>query len=711
MSKTTDLKDRSPLKRLADETGTAIALVDEESRQVAAMNNNSICRHLNPGDGFSPACARFCGLAFRMAVEAGQMIGYECHAGLECRAVAVKTSGRTLTAIIGRTFVKADNYRKATERAISGDWSAYSPSDLFENVLLTGSMEALDKAAKRVQQAVTRPDAAESAAAAEIRPQQPAPPNIPAPVTAVPPASKIADVKPEPAVLPQEPPGQISETAPAGSERRTAEARAWRSFFSSLLKTDYHQAADSILEFLGHHYHFGSLVWLEKRGDSFENAATFGEMKNRRVRLGIGPDDKRLLDAFRREMPLELGERPGALSSAARTMFMFPIGIGEVSAAIATLDPIKDDKTKHQIARICHSIAPQLEILRLRSEVAHGETLATAVRRFSESLKRMDGGDMWLDLTQASAEMLGAERASLLVYDERSRTLEIKAMIGTTTAPPAGAEIGGRASKIVFSRNEIVAVSDVTRTSLKPTPRDRRYKTGSFISCPIALSGRTIGVMNFTDRASGQAFDRGSLELFQAIAPQLAVAVDRALLKEKAGEFEQLSVTDPLTGMLNRRYIEERLLEEVKRSNRHGFPMSFMMLDVDNFKTYNDRFGHPAGDEALKLVGHVIRETLRGADVAARFGGEEFAILLPQTTGDEAAAIAERIRDNMEHTQFPHREVTVSIGIASCSADLCSSSNIISAADKALYEAKRRGRNKVLAFETMDMQTVRSKVR
>jgi diguanylate cyclase (GGDEF)-like protein len=171
------------------------------------------------------------------------------------------------------------------------------------------------------------------------------------------------------------------------------------------------------------------------------------------------------------------------------------------------------------------------------------------------------------------------------------------------------------------------------------------------------------------------------------------------MLKNKAGEFEQLSVTDPLTGLLNRRYIEARLLEEVKRSNRHGFPMSFMMLDVDHFKSYNDQFGHPAGDDALRLVGHVIRETLRGADVAARFGGEEFSILLPQTTSEEAVAIAERIRHNIEQTKFAHRPVTSSIGVASCSAELCISADLVAAADKALYEAKRKGRNRVQVFE------------
>ena len=142
-------------------------------------------------------------------------------------------------------------------------------------------------------------------------------------------------------------------------------------------------------------------------------------------------------------------------------------------------------------------------------------------------------------------------------------------------------------------------------------------------------------------------------------------------------------------------------MEEVKRSNRHGYPMSFIMLDVDHFKSYNDNFGHPAGDEALKLVANVIRDTLRGADVAARFGGEEFAILLPQTTDDEAAMIAERIRSNIEHAKFPHRAVTVSIGVASCSSELCSVKGLIQAADDALYDAKHKGRNSVRLFADM----------
>ncbi|HEY0658991.1 MAG TPA: GGDEF domain-containing protein, partial [Pyrinomonadaceae bacterium] len=177
------------------------------------------------------------------------------------------------------------------------------------------------------------------------------------------------------------------------------------------------------------------------------------------------------------------------------------------------------------------------------------------------------------------------------------------------------------------------------------------------------------------------------------------VAIDRTTLKRKADEFEQLSMTDSLTGLPNRRYLEERLAEEIKRSQRHGFPMSLLVVDVDEFKSYNDTFTHPEGDKALRLVGQALKATLRGADVAARQGGEEFSILLPQTTLGEAHTIAERIRERVESTQFPNRQVTVSIGIATCTPAISTWESLVKAADEAMYEAKRSGRNNVKIFE------------
>jgi diguanylate cyclase (GGDEF)-like protein len=706
MTDNPDISNAEEMERLADESGLAIAIVATGARQVTEFNNNSICRSLNPNAEFSAACSRFCGIALEKAREAGKAVGFVCHAGLDCRAFL---KDQDSVVIVGRTFLKAENYRKATERAVTGDWQQISSPELFENVLLTGSSEQLDKTARRVREMLER-SAVEVAA---VNASEPRPATLQPEIR----ADAHAEIDSDPVSEAADPPnvsGLVSRfnrefglNVPTGRNRpesKIGEASEWRSFFGSILKTDYAKACSSILEFLAHQYGFSALVWLEWRGSRFESTSVHGEMKGRRIRLGIANDDPRLVAAFHNEDPLLIGERATSdLSNSGRLMNLFPIGVdGEISAAIAILDGLDDEKEKRQIARMCHSIAPQLEILRLRGEVSGRDALANAVRAFSDSLKTIDRDDFWQNVTQNAAEILRAERASLLILDEKSGGFEIKAMIGANSTLPPGVEVGGRVAKTVFERNEPALVGDISSTRLSPAPPGRRYRTNSFLSYPISIGHRTIGVMSFTDRACGKAFDKRSLELFQAIAPQLAVAIDRASLKEKAGEFEQLSVTDALTGLLNRRYIEERLLEEIKRSNRHGFPMSFMMLDVDHFKSYNDEFGHPAGDEALKAVAHVIRETLRGADVAARFGGEEFAILLPQTTGPEAVAIAERIRVNLEQTDFGMRKVTASIGVASCSADLCASDSLIAAADKALYAAKHQGRNRVLAFDELD---------
>ncbi len=699
--------NRNAFEVLSVESGLAIAVADGASREVYVSNNNSICQTLNPDGEFSPACAAYCGKALEMTARSGGTVSFECHAGLECRAVPVKNPDTQLVAIVGRTFVKTDNYRRATSRSMNGDWSRHSPIDLFENVLRTASPATLDRTARQVEELIAR---ARSQKKTSTVPADPSVAKTPQDISNIVERfnREIRRDAPQAPVSPQVRVEQVAEKIPEASpsplpagrtsDSRSQQTQAWRSFFGSLLKSDYGTACETILDFVAARFSLKSLVWLDRNQNRLENTVAIGDMKGRKVRLGIAADDRRLIEAFQNETPLTLGERSGT-TKGLRTMHLFPIGVGgEISAAIAVLDTL-DDTVKTQIVKVCHSLAPQIEILRLRFEVKEGEALTFAVKRFGQNLKKIDAEDFWLRLLQSSAEMMGSERASLLIHNPRRDQLDVKAVVGVKEWTKNNGIIGGRVARLVLDKNKAVAVADVTKTGLPPANPERQYKTKSFMSCPISIGDRAIGVMNFTDKPGGETFDRSSIDLFQAIAPQLAVAIDRASLKHRAGELAQISVTDSLTGLLNRRYIEARLAEEIKRSNRHGFPMSFMMLDVDHFKSYNDEFGHPAGDEALKLVGAVIRDTLRGADVAARFGGEEFSILLPQTKIDEALAIAERIRQNIEHTNFQHRLVTVSIGVASCSAELCVSADLVSAADKALYESKRQGRNRVLSFD------------
>jgi diguanylate cyclase (GGDEF)-like protein len=167
-------------------------------------------------------------------------------------------------------------------------------------------------------------------------------------------------------------------------------------------------------------------------------------------------------------------------------------------------------------------------------------------------------------------------------------------------------------------------------------------------------------------------------------------------LREGREELQRLSVTDGLTGLTNHRSMMERLKEETERANRNKHSFSVIMADVDHFKSYNDTFGHPAGDDVLKRVAVLLSESTRKIDCVARYGGEEFAVLLPETEVPGALEVAERIRKRVASEQFPDRAITLSIGVAEFPKDGDRAEMVIAVADSALYEAKRGGRNRVV---------------
>jgi diguanylate cyclase (GGDEF)-like protein/PAS domain S-box-containing protein len=166
-------------------------------------------------------------------------------------------------------------------------------------------------------------------------------------------------------------------------------------------------------------------------------------------------------------------------------------------------------------------------------------------------------------------------------------------------------------------------------------------------------------------------------------------------LEQLAREMEAQSLTDQLTGLPNRRALDHKLAVEVRLALRHQVPLSLLLLDVDNFKQYNDSFGHLAGDEVLRALGRSLQVHTRTTDFAARWGGEEFAVLLRHTDEDGARVVAERIREAVETATWTNRPVTVSVGAATLWQPAADDVALLAAADQALYEAKRGGRNRV----------------
>jgi diguanylate cyclase (GGDEF)-like protein len=325
--------------------------------------------------------------------------------------------------------------------------------------------------------------------------------------------------------------------------------------------------------------------------------------------------------------------------------------------------------------------------------------------KFHELINRLgaalDPRKVYSEVLARFSQLMRAERGSLMILDERSEELVLEAAFGFEPDParPIRVRLGEPIAGAVLSSGSAMVVQDAELIGLRPRGR---YKTKSFISFPLMMGQRKIGVINFTERSDGLAYGRQDLSIMEGIAPQLALLIDRTEWRRKAEQFQQMSLTDPLTGLPNRRYLEERLLEEVERSKRHNTPLSFMIIDVDHFKSYNDVYGHTNADRVLTKIAQILRRSVRVIDMSARFAGDEFCVVLPETEPRDAINIAERLRAEINGAEFRSEQghlmgkVTISIGISSFSESLSTPLAIIEAADRALYRAKMRGRNSVV---------------
>ncbi len=226
-----------------------------------------------------------------------------------------------------------------------------------------------------------------------------------------------------------------------------------------------------------------------------------------------------------------------------------------------------------------------------------------------------------------------------------------------------------------------------------------RSAAGIFTAAALLLAGWRF-----------MAAGRPTLPLWAEVLPDLillllaCLALSAVFLRE-LGRIAQLAITDGLTGLFNHRHMQQRLAEEVARAERFGHSVSILMVDIDRFKRFNGSYGHQAGDRVLAAIARLIRETIRAADIPARYGGEELAVILPQTPLANACGLAERLRLAVEGLKFQPRRaahpvrVTVSVGVATYPDHAVSAAELIDGADQALFQAKRDGRNIVRAFE------------
>lgn len=220
-------------------------------------------------------------------------------------------------------------------------------------------------------------------------------------------------------------------------------------------------------------------------------------------------------------------------------------------------------------------------------------------------------------------------------------------------------------------------------------------ETQSEMCVPLIFFGEKLGVLAL-DSASKNAFDVEDIQPLESVADICAAAIQNANYFER---MRQLAYVDGLTGIHNRRYFEMRIVEELERASRFQGRMAVIMIDIDHFKRLNDEFGHLLGDEVLRCVAGILKQQLRKVDMVCRYGGEEFAVVVPETTGENAMIVAEKLRRQVESHPFPGvpRPVTISCGVADYHLHGVTRDEVVAAADGALYMAKQAGRNRVLA--------------
>jgi diguanylate cyclase (GGDEF)-like protein len=398
---------------------------------------------------------------------------------------------------------------------------------------------------------------------------------------------------------------------------------------------------------------------------------TVKSLKTEKLYAYTSGADEYLVKPFEKEMLVELVQKCLKGHENRRTISLQE---GEIPRTRTSTDSILSD-----VNRLLDQRLMELTILQaLTKTISSTLALDDVLREIQQGL---------LGLGYQNAKILLLKEKGLL---QESTSSETPLTIDSADYPTL-ARIVGTNEVFILEADEIV--------SALPPELQKVLYARTVLLVPIYAKGRPIGLL-IVENIPGQTVNRNQKEFLLTLASQAGLAIENANLYERT---LQLSITDGLTGIYNYRFFRQRLEEEVSRSKRYGSTLGLLILDIDHFKVFNDRFGHLQGDEILKIVAAILRANTRDVDAVARYGGEEFAVLLSEVDLAEAVVYAERIRVAVEGSPLnlpdgSRAGVTVSLGVAVCTEALLDEKEFIRRADQALYRAKELGRNRVCVW-------------
>ena len=304
------------------------------------------------------------------------------------------------------------------------------------------------------------------------------------------------------------------------------------------------------------------------------------------------------------------------------------------------------------------------------------------------------------------ANLVGVKFASLYILDEASGILHlqkynhpflINKIVSLNQMPPSPMVMAVRSKQLIQVRN----IDTHNRPVIKKSQRAyaEHYKTSNCIIAPLICQERVVGVLNLADKTEGDGFVREDIALIELFSQLVGASIGNIKLFEKT---QHQATTDGLTGLANHKMFYEVLEKELWRSRRYGGQISLIMIDIDNFKKINDSYGHRAGDKIILEISRRIKACIRQIDTAARYGGDEFAVILPNTALADATVVAERMVNVVSSSPMAWKKeqipLSISVGVGQYDAQ-CSPEDITSRSDQALYRAKQAGKNTFRIFE------------
>jgi diguanylate cyclase (GGDEF)-like protein len=300
------------------------------------------------------------------------------------------------------------------------------------------------------------------------------------------------------------------------------------------------------------------------------------------------------------------------------------------------------------------------------------------------------------------SELLNPKDWSLLLVDEERKDLYFEIVVGKGSEKIKKARLkrGEGIAGWVAKEGEPLFVPDVAKDKRFSARIDNisNYITESIICAPLKSKGRVLGVVELINKGDSGLFKEEDLNLLTTLADYTAIAIENAKYFQKV---QDLTITDDVTTLYNSRYLHRFLEYESERARRYKSNLSLIFLDIDYFKRVNDTYGHICGSKLLKEIGVLLLSKIRKVDVACRYGGDEFVLVLPHTTKEDAFNVAKKIKSSMKQTRFLKDEglkikITASFGVASIPSDSEDSTGLIRLADNAMYKVKGLSRDGVL---------------